>query len=223
MRIRVRDAGCRAGGPSSGRHLRVETSRPDSSVLHAAASGGARHNGAVTIDPYDWFPEAKATSDTEARFLDRLRQLAARWSDVGLSPADSAGAPVGLLVGVVMPQLTAPLRWLWIQLLPSPRGLDLYCAWGDDTRLNDWGPIDGNVYPSKLRLDASPENLAELAATWVTSQASRAVRREDWDGRHPGTRWIFIDTGAVLAHEPPGRWRQRREEPASTRTEQVGR
>lgn len=74
--------------------MRVKTSRPDS-VRHAAASGGPRHNGAVTIEPYDWFPEAKATSDTEARFLDRLRQLAARWSDVGLSPAKSAGAPVG--------------------------------------------------------------------------------------------------------------------------------
>jgi hypothetical protein len=119
--------------------------------------------------------------------------------------------------------LTAPLRWLWIQLIDSRRGLGLYCAWGDDTRWNDWGPVDGNVYPSKQRLDASPEDLAENAARWVASQASRAVRREDWVGRDPGTQWTFIDTGAVLAHAPPGRWRRRREEPANSRIEQFSR
>jgi hypothetical protein len=153
-----------------------------------------------------WFAEARAETDGEARFLARLRELAPTLADAGLSAHKSVGESwaSGPLVGVELDHLTSPLRWLWVVYRDAGEGGLINCGWGDDTRFDDWGPIDGNVNEtapkakSTSRPHATPEHAAEAAVAWIRTQASRRVRRDDWAGRRPRTRWTFTDTGGVL-------------------------
>lgn len=144
------------------------------------------------------------------------------WTELGLDAGLSTSVPVPKpFVGIELPHLSAPLRWLWILFRESPEGLAVDCEWGDDTRFNDWGPIDGNLYASKPDPDATPEEMAETAANWIRAQAGRVVRQDDWNGRRPRTQWTFVDTGAILAESRPALWRKS-VEPDASRVEQIG-
>lgn len=165
-------------------------------------------------------------TDGEARFLDRLREPAPALTDVGLSADRSVGESwaSGAFVGVELDHITAPLRWLWVTYRDADEGGLIDCGWGDDTRFDDWGPIGGNVYEtapkakSTSRPHASPEDAAEAAVAWIRAQAGRRVRRDDWAGRRPRTRWTFTDTGGVLWDTRASRFRDDRA-PNETRTE----
>lgn len=171
----------------------------------------AHQNQKVADATEEWFHGATAATPAEFEFLIRLRELAQGWTNDGLSAERSMGAPVMRpLVGIELPHLTAPLRWLWVLFLQTDKGLSIDCEWGDDTRFNDWGPTDGNVYASKPDPNATPDGLAEDAARWVTAQSNRLVRREEWTGRRAGTRWTFDDSGAVLFDTRPDSRRSKR-------------
>lgn len=169
------------------------------------------HNEEVAEVTDPWFRGTNATSDTEFRFVSRLRQLAPGWAGMGLRAERSMGVPVPRpLVGVELAHLTATLRWLWILFITTDDGLSIDCQWGDDTRFNDWGPVDGNVYASTSGAHAAPEGLAEQAALWVATQAARPIRREEWIGRRGRTRWSFEDSRAVLFDTRPTIWSPKR-------------
>ena len=166
-----------------------------------------------------WFPQAQSRTNADVRFLAHLRLLALDWGELGLVAGRSMSVPIPKpLVGIELPYLSAPLRWLWILFLESPEGLAVDCEWGDDARFNDWGPRDGNVYASTPDPRATPEAMAERASHWVRTQAGRAVRRDDWSGRRPRTRWTFEDTGAILCETRFAFW-GRGAMPDATRTE----
>jgi hypothetical protein len=178
--------------------------------------------------PERWFAEARAATDGDARFLLRLRESTPRLTKAGLSADKSLGESwaAGPFVGVELDHLTAPLRWLWVTYRDTVEGGLLDCACGDYTRFDDWGPIDGNVYATDrrpradLHSGATPEHAAEAAVAWISEQAHRGVRREEWDGRRPRTRWSFTDTGGVLWDTRPSHWR-RDHPPNTTQVEQA--
>lgn len=123
-----------------------------------------------------WFPGAKATSNTEHQFVVAIRGRATAWAELGLSHARSAGVPVVRpLLGVEVPNTSASLRWLWILFVETKRELAIECSWGDDTRLNDWGPTAGDVTITIPRSTGTPDELAEYASQWVTTQATRGL------------------------------------------------
>lgn len=123
-----------------------------------------------------WFPGAKATSNAEHQFVVAIRGRAAAWAELGLSHVRSAGVPVVRpLLGVEVPNASASLRWLWILFVETKRELAIECSWGDDTRLNDWGPTAGDVTITIPRSTGTPDELAEYASQWVTTQATRGL------------------------------------------------
>ncbi|MGN6220570.1 MAG: hypothetical protein ACTHNQ_13795 [Microbacterium sp.] len=125
-----------------------------------------------------WFPGTNATSNAERRFVEAIRGRAAGWAQLGLPHTRSAGAPVVRpLLGVELRNTNASLRWLWILFVETKRELSIQCSWGDDTRLNEWGPTAGDVTITLPRLTGTPGELADYASEWITTQATR--RRPD--------------------------------------------
>lgn len=167
-------------------------------------------------------------TDGDTRFLVRLRALTPVLAGTGLSAEKSRGesCTAGPFVGVELNHLTAPLRWLWVTYRDAAEGSLIDCAWGDDTRFDDWGPMDGNVYgtdrkaKTASRPHATPEDAAEAAVAWISAQTQRRVRREDWDGRDPRTRWTFTDTAGVLCDTRRPHW-QADQAPNTSRIEEA--
>jgi hypothetical protein len=181
----------------------------------------------MDLSPTEWFRGAAATTDGEALFVQRLRQLAEGWHGVDLSAAGSMGASWASrpLAGLKVPHVSAPVNWLWVLYLEDPRTDSLECSWGDDTRFNDWGPIDGNVYSPHRRFGrtpsaTTPENAAKDAATWLLAQSRRDVRRDEWEPPRSRKRWTFTDTGATLFDTAPRA--HRNQAPDSTDVEHPG-
>lgn len=152
----------------------------------------------------EWFAGATTDTNAEQRFVNRLRELAPFWVAMGLTPEQSESVPVPKpWVGLELPHLSSPLRWLWILFVDSPDGDYIQCEWGDTTRFNDWGATNGNLYSPRKDRTATPEALAEISARWVLRQCARPVRRDDWGGRRARSRWSFADTGSVLFDSRP--------------------
>jgi hypothetical protein len=121
-----------------------------------------------------WFSGVTARTEMERLFVHELRVSAADWGSLGLSPERSIGvAAARPLLGVEVPHHLDALRWLWILLIEGKQNVRIECSWGDNRRLNDWGPSEGDVDFSFPRATATCRELVGYASTWVREQASR--------------------------------------------------
>jgi hypothetical protein len=149
-----------------------------------------------------WFAAENGRNEQESAFLEYLRQRAATWHVVGLSPQDTSSqrwlAP--LYVDVHVPRMTIPRSILQVAYWTSgPYGQALQGAWGDDYLMDDH---DGNN-PEDLTVvgvQAAVEQYAAWAADWLLRQLQRPVVRHEWlrDGRVVAATWLLEDTGRVL-------------------------
>jgi hypothetical protein len=150
-----------------------------------------------------WFPDEVGRNDAEARFLQRIRQIAAGWSVPGLTPERDTSSLTVLLplyVDVDVADLPIARRTLQIGYWTGEHYEQaLQGAWGDVYLLDDH---DGND-PEDLTvvgLRAGPEEYAEWAADWLLRQLHRPIVRQEWrhNGRMVAATWRLDDTGRVL-------------------------
>lgn len=153
----------------------------------------------MTESTPQWFRGVTVTSSADERFIARTRELASSWERLGLSADRSESLKLAVpFLGVELPHLTTERRWLWIAFCDFEQGMSVECRWGDLSYYDDYPPSPSDL-STEARADVSAEDLALEVSAWVIAQASRAVRREDWDGFRASSRWCFEDTGQVLA------------------------
>lgn len=155
-----------------------------------------------------WFQGDKPRSEDEARFLARLRGLAADWTASGLLPAGTGclTALTPLLVTVEHPLLREGSGLTELQVgywPPSASGIRLQGEWGNEYLLDNEGD------PTDLRVEgvsAEPEFFAETAASWLEAQLQRPIERLDWvkGGHTVATRVRLAEGGQTLTSR--GSW-----------------
>lgn len=150
------------------------------------------------IDPRGGFP----LDDYGCRFLAGLRRAALSWGPLGVNAFDSwalALAEPGHGPSVLA-MLTVPEA--------DPFGLQMRLAnrefggyWGDDCAIwTDYTP-DAPGYVNAQNTESAPEEMAQAAAYWITTQLSRPLLLEERRGSVLGLRrrtWVFDDTGERL-------------------------
>jgi hypothetical protein len=156
------------------------------------------------IDPGGRFP----LDDYGCRFLAGLRRAALAWGPLGVIAFDSWA--LALAGPSVLAVLTVPEA--------DPFGLQLRLTngefggyWGDDCAFwEDYTP-SAPGYINIQDTVATPEEMAQCAADWITTQLSRPLLLEERRSSALGLRrrtWVFDDTGERLpccrnCHKPP--------------------
>jgi len=139
-----------------------------------------------------------ALDDYGCRFLAELRRAALSWDPLGVIAFDSWA--LALAGPSVLAVLTVPEA--------DPFGLQLRLAnkefggyWGDDCAIwEDYTP-SAPGYINVQDAAAAPEQMAQRAADWITTQLSRPLLLEEHRSSALGLRrrtWVFADTGERL-------------------------
>lgn len=147
----------------------------------------------------EWFPQVTEATAHDALFVQQLRERASAWRRFGLSPERSDALEVAVpFLGVELPHLTTDLRWLWIIFTHDDGRFTAECRWGDEEHFDDVGPIDGNMDVHEPAGAQGTECIADRVSSWVSQQAERVIRRDDWSRPLRFTRWVFLDSGKEL-------------------------
>lgn len=155
----------------------------------------------------EWFSQVCAATAQDVLFVRRLREHAASWRRLGLSPERSDTLEIAVpYLGVELPHLTTGLRWLWITFVHDDGEFTAECRWGDREHMDDVGPVDGNLDVREPDGGRSAERTADRVAEWNVQQAERVVRRDDWGRPLRFTRWSFLDSGKELDRSHLLRW-----------------
>jgi hypothetical protein len=143
------------------------------------------------IDPGGRFP----LDDYGRRFLAGLRRAALDWGPLGVIAFDSwalALAGPSVLALITVPE-AAPYG-LQLRLAPGEFG----GYWGDDCAIWDDYEPGAPGYINVRDAQATPEDMAQYAAEWITVQLSRPLSLEEHRSPALGLRrrtWVFDDTG----------------------------
>ena len=148
-----------------------------------------------------WFAGDPPRDAGERRFLDALRERAARWDVAGLDTSHTRTRtvlrPLHLTVDLtgLPPDVNLQIGW-WPD---DGNGHQLDGEWGDSALL-DGGRVDSGML-TVTGLHATPDQFASWTADWLQTQLIRPVERDEWlraGDRVVASRWRLVDTGVVL-------------------------
>lgn len=188
-----------------------------------------------------WFNGPEPNDHCEQEFVEALRNAAEAGAFHGVDPGDTVSGSLsermgkGITVGLAVPQLTCPRRWLLVSYEPGQghRTPLLQSSWSTEVQLGTQpGGYDGPSNDNELWVSgiaAGPALCAEWVTAWLGRQLRRPVTRKEWDrpATGPGAglfgrprlsavvEWSLGDPDEFLWDRGTfGRWRLMRQPPS---------
>jgi hypothetical protein len=163
-------------------------------------------------DEQVWFEGIVPRNDREARFVQRLRDIAETGGlgDIAATQSWGLTAMVPLYVEVTIPGWLPEWRRrisLQVGYWTTPNEVDLCLegAWGGSHMLDDHQPADPDCL-TLVGLDREPEACADAAAEWISAQLDRHIELREWydrRGQEAAAEWRLDGTDRLLLSQGP--------------------